>query len=131
MLNGFETLLNVHFFSLVIGNSNTHVSVEAIKKESFPRTTGAQQIGAIMQKNRNLERSTENIKAMFLATLSPLALGFFFFQFYLDTEHEIWKNYNGFEVTHLRFRMSSQMKIPSNKNTQEIEMGSVPSSHLL
>lgn len=78
MLNGFETLLNVHFFSLVIGNSNTHVSVEAIKKESFPRTTGAQQIGAIMQKNRNLERSTENIKAMFLATLSPLALGFFF-----------------------------------------------------
>lgn len=78
MLNGFETLLNVHFFSLVIGNSNTRVSVEAIKKESFPRTTGAQQIGAIMQKNRNLERSTENIKAMFLATLSPLALGFFF-----------------------------------------------------
>lgn len=78
MLNGFETLLNVHFFSLVIGNSSTHVSVEAIKKESFPRTTGAQQIGAIMQKNRNLERSTENIEAMFLATLSPLALGFFF-----------------------------------------------------
>jgi hypothetical protein len=78
--SGLETLLNVHyfFFSLVIGNSNTHVSVEAIKKESFPRTTGAQQIGAIMQKNRNLERNPENIKAMFLATLSPLTQCLFF-----------------------------------------------------
>lgn len=43
-----------------------------------------------MQKNRNLERSTENIKAMFLAVLSPLTrCFFFFFQLYLDTEHEI------------------------------------------
>lgn len=67
------------FFTLVIGNSSTQVSVEAIKKESFPRTTGAQQIGAIMQKNRNLERNPKNIKAMFLATLSPLTQCFFFF----------------------------------------------------
>lgn len=45
------------FSSLVIGNSYIQASVEAIIKDSFPRTTGAQQIGAIMQKNRNLEKN--------------------------------------------------------------------------
>lgn len=67
----------MEFFRLVFGNSNIHVSVEAIKKESFPRTTGAQQIGVIMQKNRNLDRNPENKKAMFPAILLPLTLRFF------------------------------------------------------
>jgi hypothetical protein len=67
----------VEFFSLVIGKTYIHVSVESIKKESFPRTTGAQQIGVIMQKNRNLERNPENEKAMFLAILLLLIHSFF------------------------------------------------------
>lgn len=69
------------FSGLAIGSSCTHASAEAIKKESFPRTTGAGQTGVIMQKNRNLERNLVNKKAMFLAIQFAFrALCFFFFQ---------------------------------------------------
>ena len=62
------------FSSLAIGSSHIHASVQAIKKESFPRSTGAGQTGTIMQKNRNLERNLVNKKAMFLAIRLPFVL---------------------------------------------------------